>query len=174
MAMLGAGGGQGPSLYMAIQARDRTGPAFNSVKKKMDNLSAVALTTMSKIGALSMSVATLGRVTGMLSNEQARVIGIFGTVISVMTTMASVVKMLTAIDWAHVTALVWKHSLLTLGIGVAIAAAAAMAVLAMQTRNAADSQSAYNTELERGLNAERRRTANRKFIRRGMYEEALD
>jgi len=175
MAMLGAGGaGQGPSLWMAIQARDRTGPAFDSVKRKMDKLSSVALSTMGKIGALSMSFATLGRVTGLLNDQQARAIGIFGTVISVMTTVASVVKVLTAIEWAHVAALTWKVALMTLGIGVAIAAAAAIAVLATQTQNATEKQRAYNIELDKGAIAQRRRTANQRLVRRGEFEEVLD
>lgn len=174
MAMIGGGGGQGPSLWMAIQARDRTGPAFDSVKKNMDKLSAVALSTMSKIGTLSMSFATLGRITGLLNNQQARALGVFGTLISVMTTVASVVKALTAIDWAHVTVLTWKVALMTIGIGVAIAAAAAIAVLSTQTQNATESQRAYNIELERGTAAQRRRTANQRLVRRGEFEEVLD
>lgn len=174
MAMLGAGAGQGQTLWMAINARDRTGAAFESVKSKMDKLSSVAITTMGKIGSLSMSFATLGRVTGLLNNEQAKAIGVFGTVMSVMATLATVIQTLTSIKWGQVAAETWYLSLATIGVGVAIAAAAAMAILAMQTQNATESQRAYNTELERGIDAQRRRTANQRLVRRGELEEVLD
>jgi len=173
MAMMGAGG-QGPSLWMSIYARDRTGTAFESVTNKMDRLTSMSITAMGKIGTLSMSFATLGRVTGILNAEQARMIGIFGTVIRVFTTTYYVAKTIaTAVTWAHNAALTWEVALLTLGVGVAIAAAAAIAILAMQTNKAAESQRSYNTELERGTNLQRRRTANQRLIRRGEYEEVI-
>ena len=173
---LGAGGGGGgPTLWMSIAARDRTGPAFESVKNKMSKVSTMAVTSMGKIASLSMSFATLGRVTNMLSNEQAKMIGVFGTVIRIFTTGYYVAKTIaTAVTWAHNTALTWEVALLTLGVGVAIAAAAAIAILAVQTGNAAEAQRTYNVELERGTNIQRRRTANQRLIRRGEYEEVLD
>jgi len=44
----------------------------------------------------------------------------------------------------------------------------------MQTRGATESQRAYNVELERGIDAQRRRTANQRLVRRGEFEEVLD
>jgi len=177
MALLppGGGAGAGPSLYMSIVARDRTGDAFKRVENKMDKLAGMSIKTMSKIGSLSMSFATLGRVTGILNEQQARAIGIFGTVIRIFTTGYYVAKTIaTAVTCAHNAALTWEVALMTLGVGVAIAAAAAIAILAMQTNNAADAQKNYNVELERGTNLQRRRTANQRLIRRGEYEEVLD
>lgn len=160
---------------MAIQARDRTGPAFDSVKNKMETVGNMAVTSMGKIASLSMSFATLGSVTGLLTNEQAKMIGVFGTVIRVFTTGYYVAKTVaTAVTWAHNTALTWEVALLTLGVGVAIAAAAAIAILAMQTQNATEKQRAYNIELDKGTLAQRRRTANQRLIRRGEYEEVLE
>jgi len=174
MAMLGGGGG-GPALWMSIYARDRTGPAFDSVKDKMSRVSSMAVTAMGKIGSLSMSFATLGRVTGLLNEEQARMIGIFGTVIRIFTTGYYVAKTIaTAVTWAHNAALTWEVALLTLGVGVAIAAAAAIAILATQTKSAAEAQHQYNNELERGTDIQRRRTANQRLVRRGEFEEVID
>jgi hypothetical protein len=105
MAMLGGGGG-GPTLYMSIAARDRTGDTFERVNNKVDKLANMAVRSMSKIGSLAMSFATLGRVTGMLSDEQARMIGVFGTVIRIFTTGYYVAKTIaTAVTWAHNAAL---------------------------------------------------------------------
>ena len=167
------GGGQGPTLWMVVSARDNTKEAFDRVSANMDKLANTALSTMSRIGGLSTSFATLGSVTGMLSDEQARAIGVFGTVISVISTVASVTKALTAIEWGLVAAETWKLSLMTLGVGVAIAAAAAIAVLSMQTQKAADSQRNYNVELEKGTRLQRR-GSSQKIIRRGGFEEVLD
>jgi hypothetical protein len=101
-------------------------------------------------------------------------IGVFGTVIRIFTTGYYVAKTIaTAVTWAHNAALTWEVALLTLGVGVAIAAAAAIAVLAMQTQNAAEAQKNYNVELERGTEAERRRTANRSLVRRGIESEIV-
>jgi len=172
MSIAGTAGG-GPTLWMTIAARDRTSAGFNSAKSNMNKLAGAAVSTMSKIGTLTTSFATLGRVTGMLNDQQARAIGVFGTVMSVFATLGSVIRTLTAIDWAHNVALTWKLSLMTVGIGVAIAAAAAMAVLAMQTEQATVAQRDYNTEVEKGTNAQRRRTANQSIVRRGGYEEVV-
>lgn len=174
MAYIGGAGGGGPSLYMSIYAKDRTGEAFERVTSKMNKLSSVAISTMHRVGSLSMSFATLGRVTGMLNDEQARAIGVFGLVINVIATVATVTKALTSITWAQVAAETWKVSLMTLGVGVAIAAAAAVAVLSMQTQKAADSQKSYNTELEKGINIQKRRAASQNLVRRGQYEEFVD
>ena len=171
MALIG--GGTGPTLYMSIEARDKTGDAFERVHNKVDKLSSMAIRTGRQIGSLAMRFATLASVTGLLSTEQAKVIGIIGTVISTFTTLASVVRTLTAIDWAHVVALVWKYSLMTMGIGVVIAAAAAMAVLAMTTQQATEAQKGYNTELAKGVDVEQRRTANRSLVRRGLESELV-
>jgi hypothetical protein len=146
----------------------------DKASKELEKLGTTSLTTMNRVGSLAMRLGTLGAVTGLLSNEQAKAIGVFGTAMSTMATMASVVKALTAIEWAHVAALTWKVSLMTLGIGVAIAAAAAMAVLAMQTQKAADSQKSYNTELEKGSNLQSRRTSNQKIVSRSGYTEIID
>lgn len=199
MALMGGlGGGQGPTLYMTISAKDNTkealdratanvnvyannvdiamervGGSVDRVTTNFDKLGSVALSTMGRVGSLATSFATLGSVTGLLTNEQSRAIGVFGTAISVMTTVASVVKALTAIEWAHVAALTWKVALMTLGVGVAIAAAAALAVLAMQTQKAADSQKNYNTELEKG-NRLQRRGANQRIVSRSGYVEIID
>jgi len=163
-----------PTLYMAIRAKDETRGAFQSVSARAQRLGSTAITTARRIGTLAMRFATLGRVTGLLNDEQARAIGIFGTVISTMMMVADVVKILTAIDWAHVTALTWKMSLMTLGVGVAIAAAAAFAVLSMQTRNAADAQREYNQELETGVRAQDRYASRQQsMVRRGQFEEVL-
>lgn len=170
---LGGQAGGGPTLWMSIDARDKTQKAFNSAKSGMEKLSTVALSTMRNVGSLSMQFATLGRVTGMLSDEQAKLIGVFGMVMSVVATVATVVKALTAIEWAHVAAITWKVALMTLGIGVAIAAAVAIAMLAMQTDKATEAQKGYNTELERGVTAERRRTANKQWVRRGGVDEII-
>lgn len=176
MALVGGlgGGGGGPTLYMNIAARDRTGDTFERVHNKIDKLSSMAVRSMSKIGSLAMSFATLGRVTGMLTDEQARMIGTFGTIIRIFTTGYYVAKTIaTAVTWAHNAALTWEVALMTLGIGVAIAAAAAIAILAVQTQQAADAQKAYNVELEKGVNAERRRSANRSLVRRGLEYEIV-
>jgi len=174
MAAMAPGGMGGPTLWMAIKARDQTGEAFDRVHNKIGRLSNMAVSSMNKIGSLAMSFATLGRVTGMLTNEQAKMVGVFGTVIRIFTTGYYVAKTIaTAVTWAHNTALTWEVALMTLGVGVAIAAAAAIAVLATQTRNAADAQRSYNLELERGAQAERRRTANRNLVRRGEFEEVI-
>jgi len=167
-------GGGAPVLYMAIRAKDETRGAFQSVSARAQKLGTTAITTARRIGTLAMRFATLGRVTGLLNDEQARAIGIFGTVISTMMMVADIVKILTAIDWAHVTALTWKVSLMTLGIGVAVAAAAAFAVLSMQTKNAASAQREYNEELEVGVRAQDRYASRQQsMVRRGMHEEVL-
>jgi len=174
MAGLGGVGGAAPVLYMAVRARDETKDTFDRVGKKASKLSATMMTTARRVGALAMRFATLGRITGLLSDEQARFIGIIGTVISVATMMSEVVKVATAVDWAHVTALIWKHSLLTLGIGVAIAAAAALAILATATQSAATAQRNYNRELDAGAMAQDRYASRQSgMVRRGEFEEVL-
>lgn len=176
MALLPPGGGEGggPTLWMTMAAKDRTGETFQRVENKIGRLQTMAAQAMGRIGSLAMSFATLGRVTGLLSDEQARMIGVFGTVIRIFTTGYYVAKTIaTAVTWAHNAALTWEVALLTLGVGVAIAAAAAIAVLAMQTRDAASAQREYNIELERGTQAEQRRTASRSLVRRGEYEEVI-
>jgi len=174
MAAVAPGGMGGPTLWMAIKARDRTGDTFERVQNKISKLGNMAIQGMNKIGSLAMSFATLGRVTGILSNEQAKMIGIFGTVIRIFTTGYYVAKTIaTAVTWAHNTALTWEVALMTLGVGVAIAAAAAIAVLATQTRDAADAQRSYNEELHRGVQMEKRRTATRNLVRRGEFEEVV-
>jgi len=175
MAFLGGGGEGGATLWMAIRARDRTGETFNRVNTGLDRLQNMTVRAMNKIGSLTMGFATLGRVTGMLNDEQARAIGIFGTIIHLFSTGYYVAKTIaTAVTWAHTHALTWEVSLMSLGIGVAIAAAAAIAVLAMQTQSAAESQKTYNEELTKGLAIERRRQANQRLVRRGEYEEVID
>jgi len=172
-AVLGMGGGQGPTLYMTVAARDNTKETFDRVSSNMDKLTNTAMRLTSRMGSISTSFATLGRLTGMLNDEQARAIGIFGTAINIMASLGMAIKALTAIDWALVAAETWKLSLMTLGIGVAVAAAAAIAVLAMQTQKAADSQKNYNTELEKGTRLQRRGT-NQKIVSRSGYTEILD
>jgi len=168
------GGGGGPTLWMSVAARDRTGRTFERVENKISKLGSMALSTMNKIGSLAMSFAILGRVTGMLTDQQARMIGVFGMVIRIFTTGYYVAKTIaTAVTWAHNAALTWEVALLTLGVGVAIAAAAAIAILAMQTQNAADAQRNYNTELIKGTQAQQRRTANRSLVRRGLEYEIV-
>jgi len=176
MGMLeGGGGGGGPTLWMAIAARDRTGDTFDRVSNKVNKLQTMSVRAMGKIGSLAMSFATLGRVTGLLNEEQARTIGLMGTVIRIFTTGYYVAKTIaTAVTWAHNAALTWEVALMTLGIGVAIAAAAAIAVLAMQTQKAADAQGSYNAELEKGTKMEQRRAANQRLVRRGEFEEVID
>jgi hypothetical protein len=101
-------------------------------------------------------------------------IGVFGTVIRIFTTGYYVAKTIaTAVTWAHNAALTWEVALLTLGVGVAIAAAAAIAVLAIQTQHAADAQKNYNVELEKGIATEKRRSANRSLVRRGLEYEVI-
>jgi len=173
MAAVGMAGA-GPTLWMSVRARDRTADTFERVQSKISKLGSMAIQSMNKIGSLAMSFATLGRVTGMLTDEQARMIGVFGTVIRIFTTGYYVAKTIaTAVTWAHNAALTWEVALMTLGVGVAIAAAAAVAVLAMQTRDAADAQRSYNTEMEKGTQLERRRTANKNLVRRGEFEEVI-
>ncbi len=172
--MAALGGTQGPTLYMSIYARDRTQEAFTKVNNSMNKLTTTAISTMRRVGGLAVSFATLGRVTGLLNDEQAKAVGVFGLVISVIANVAAVTKALTGITWAQVAAETWKLSLMTLGVGVAIAAAAAIAVLSMQTQKAADSQKAYNSELEKGLTIEQRRTASQSMVRRGNYTEFID
>lgn len=168
------GGGGGQTMYFVIQARDRTGPAFDRVNSNLSKLADMTARTMSRVGSLTMSFATLGRVTGMMNDEQARAIGIFGTVINIFGTAYYAAKTIaTAVTWAHNAALTWEVALLTLGVGVAIAAASAMAVLAMQTNKAADAQKSYNNELERGTSLQRR-GASQKIISRSGYTEILD
>lgn len=177
MAMLGAGSGSlaGQTLYMSIVARDRTGPAFDRVNSSLSKIGDMTARTMSRVGSLSMSFATLGRVTGMMTDEQARAIGIFGTVINIFGTAYYAAKTIaTAVTWAHNAALTWEVALLTLGVGVAIAAASAMAVLALQTNKAAEAQANYNNELEKGTTLQRRRGANQKIVSRAGYTEILD
>jgi len=171
MAAVGVAGA-GPTLWMAIKARDQTKEAFDSVEKNFNRFKSTVLTTMGRVGGLATSFATLGRVTGLLSSQQAAAVGVFGTAIGVMSAVASTVKALTAIEWGFVTAKTWSVSLMTLGVGVAIAAAAAVAVLAMQTQNAAQAQREYNTELEKGTLTQRRVTAHRRMITRGGFAEA--
>jgi len=174
MAVVAPGGMGGPTLWMAIKARDQTGDTFKRVENKIGRIANMAVQSMNRIGSLAMSFATLGRVTGMLTDEQARMIGVFGTVIRIFTTGYYVAKTVaTAVTWAHNTALTWEVALMTLGVGVAIAAAAAIAVLAMQTREAAGAQRSYNTELEKGTRLQQRRTANRNLVRRGEFEEVI-
>ena len=175
MAMLGGGGGEGATLWMAIRARDRTGETFDRVHSKLNQLQNMTVRTMNRVGSLAMSFATLGRVTGILNEEQAKTIGIFGTIIHIFSTGYYVAKTIaTAVTWAHNTALTWEVSLMTLGVGTAIAAAAAIAILAVQTSKAADAQKEYNTQLEEGINAEQRRTADQRLIRRGENLEVVD
>lgn len=175
MALVGGvAAGGGPSLYMSVVARDRTANTFESVKGKIDSLANMAVRGMSKIGSLAMSFATLGRVTGLVTNEQARMIGVFGTIIRIFTTGYYVAKTIaTAVTWAHNAALTWEVALLTLGVGVAIAAAAAIAVLAVQTQQAAEAQRTYNMELEKGIATEKRRTASKSLVRRGLEYEVV-
>lgn len=176
MAAIGVeGGGGGPTLWMVIRARDQTGTTFERVNTNIDRLGTTMARALGRAGSLAMGFATLGRVTGMLNDEQARMIGIVGTVIHLFSTGYYVAKAAaTAITWAHNAALTWEVALLTLGVGVAIAAAAAISVLAMQTNKAAESQKNYNTELEKSTTLEQRRTANRQLVRRGITEEVLD
>jgi hypothetical protein len=159
---------------MSIAARDMTGNAFDQVEGKMDKLAMTSVRAVDKIGMLAMQFATFGRITGLLNDEQAKMIGIFGAVINVLTTGYYVAKMIaTAITWAHNVALTWEVALMTLGIGVAIAAAAAIAILASQTQSAAVAQKNYNVELEKGTTLQERRTASQRLVRRGEYEEVL-
>ena len=173
MAAIGMGGGTGPTLWMTVAAKDNTKEAFDRASANMDKLANTALQLTSRVGSISTSFATLGRLTGMLNDEQARAIGVFGTTINVLASVGMAVKALTAIDWAHNVALTWKVALLTLGVGVAIAAASAFAVLAMQTQKAADSQRNYNTELEKGTRLQRRGTSQ-KIVSRSGFTEILD
>jgi len=175
LALLGGGGGEsGPTLWMSIAARDRTAEAFDSVNRRVGNVGMTMARCMTRVGSLAMSFATLGRVTGILNEEQARAIGIFGTIIHIFSTGYYVAKSIaTAVTWAHNVALTWEVALLTLGIGVAIAAAAAIAILAMQTRSAAESQAAYNDELDKGISLEKRRQADKSVVRRGIFEEVV-
>jgi len=191
-------GGGGPTLYMTVAAKDKTKEVLDRVKSNINvfannvyvsmerasegidkttqtfnRLTITALTTMNRIGSVATSFATLGRITGMLTDEQARAIGVFGVAINIFASVATAVKALTAIEWAHVAALTWKVSLMTLGIGVAIAAAAAIAVLAMQTNKAADAQKNYNVQLEKGTKLQRRETSQ-KIVGRSGYVEILD
>jgi hypothetical protein len=160
---------------MAIRARDQTGDSFDRVTSKIDRLQSMAVRSMTKIGSLAMGFATLGRVTGLLNEEQARAIGLFGTVMHVLSTGYYVAKTIaTGATWAHNTALTWEVSLMTLGVGAAIAAAAAIALLSMQTQKAADSQKNYNEQLEYGLTIERRRQASQRLVRRGEFEEVIE
>ena len=173
VAMGGLGGGTGPTLWMTVAAKDNTKEAFDRVSANMDRLANTALRTTSRIGSVATSFATLGSVTGMLTDEQARGIGVFGTAMQVMGTVGTVVKTLTTIEWGLVAAETWKVSMMTMGIGVAVAAAAAMAVMAMQTNKAAESQKNYNTELEKGTRLQRRGTSQ-KIVSRSGYTEILD
>lgn len=174
MAFLGGGEGSA-TLWLAIRARDRTGETFGRVNNSINAVGTMCARTMGKIGSLAMSFATLGRVTGILNDEQARAIGIFGTVIHIFSTGYYVAKLLaTAVTWAHTHALTWEVAMMTMGVGVAIAAAAAIAILASQTSTAAENQKSYNTELEKGVELEKRRTANQRLVRRGEYEEVID
>lgn len=172
--MGGLGGGNGPTLWMTVAAKDNTKEAFDRASANMDKLANTALRTTARMGSIATSFATLGRLTGMLSDEQARAIGVFGTAINIMSSVGMAVKALTTIEWGLVAAETWKLSLMTLGIGVAIAAAAAISVLAMQTNKAADAQRSYNSELEKGTNLQRRRGTSQKIVARSGYEEILD
>jgi len=99
MAMLGGlGGNQGPTLYMIVTARDNTKETFDRVSSNMDKLTNTAMRLTSRMGSISTSFATLGRLTGMLNDEQARAIGIFGTAINIMASLGMAIKALTAID----------------------------------------------------------------------------
>ena len=176
MAMMGGLGGEGSStLWLSIKAKDRTQESFSRVYSSMDRLQMMAVRSMGRIGSLAMSFATLGKVTGLLNDEQAKAIGIFGTIIHIFSTGYYAAKTLaTAVTWAHNHALTWEVSLMTLGVGVAIAAAAAIAILATQTQSAAESQKTYNAELEKGVELEKRRTASQRLVRRGSYEEIIE
>lgn len=174
MAALGGVGGGGATMWVAIRARDQTGEAFNKVDSSMRKLQSTAISTMNRVGSLAMSFATLGRITGILNDEQARMIGVVGTVIHIFGILGSVVKALTAIDWAHVAALTWKVALMTLGVGVAIAAASAMAILALQTNKATESQKSYNDELQKGITVQRRREASQRLVNRGEFTEVIE
>jgi len=174
LAVAGIGGESGPTLWMSIAAKDRTAEAFDSVNRRVGNIGTTMARCMTRVGSLAMSFATLGRVTGILNEQQARAIGIFGTIIHVLSTGYYVAKTIaTAVTWAHNTALTWEVALLTLGVGVAIAAAAAIAILASQTQAAAESQKEYNAELDKGIGLEKRRQADKSIVRRGGYEEVI-
>ena len=175
MALLGgSGGGSGVTLWMTVSAKDNTKEAFDRASANMDKLANVALRTTSRIGSVATSFATLGRITGMLNDEQARAIGVFGVAINIMSSVGMAVKALTTIEWGFVAAKTWSVSSTTLGIGVAIAAAAAISVLAMQTNKAAEAQGNYNQELEKGTSLQRRRGTDQRIVSRSGYTEILD
>jgi len=171
MAAVGMAGA-GPTLWVSVRARDRTKEVFDKVSRNIDRMSMTALQAVGRIGSLTMSFATLYRMTGSLNDEQAKVIGIFGMMMGIIPSIVSITNLLTKSTGSYVTILTWKVSLETLGIGVAIAAASAMAILAMQTTKATDAQKDYNKELERGTITQRRVTAHKRTVFRGGYAEA--
>jgi len=169
------GMGGAPVLMMAIRAKDETGGAFKSVRKKTVNLGATVARAAGSVGTLMTQFATLGRITGLLSNQQARLLGLIGTLAHALATTYYVAKSIaTAITWAHNVALTWEVALMTLGVGVAIAAGAAIAILATQTREATDAQVGYNRALDEGLQTQERYASRRKhMVRRGQETEVL-